>query len=93
MILTDYEQDITLFVSHGVPVEGEKKEKKNKGNTLNGTFYLHSIDTKFHRVIWSISKFRFVFSKLKLGWSIVMKLTKTIHGVNKKKFAINIHTK
>lgn len=30
MILTDYEQDITLFVSHGVPVEGEKKNEKKK---------------------------------------------------------------
>lgn len=53
LILTDYEQDISLFVSHGEPVEGKQnlKKKTNKQANKGKNFYLYSIDVKFHTVI------------------------------------------
>lgn len=58
IILTDYEQDITLFISHGEPVKGKKNEiNKNKGNTFNDTFYLRFIDIKSQTVFGLFQNF------------------------------------
>lgn len=43
ILLTDYEQNITLFVSQGKPVEGKKKNQQHKNNQRYTNIYYNDI--------------------------------------------------